>query len=169
MTKKQLEARLREIESRMSLENRGGDLARARAVTVGTCFGGMTELMMRRNDGTVVWSPLQPVEVVELIHQLAANIGCQALIQPREDFASWRSWNHTPEELNHYRGHQLLNGVGHPPHPKHSISYNVNGKFTFQHKEKPDLALPPPKDSNETVATEKPSKRRRVKRAAAAS
>lgn len=68
-------------------------LNRARSITVGTCFNGLTEVMMRANDGAVLWAPLQQYEVVELVHQLAANIGCHLVLNPREDFASWRKWN----------------------------------------------------------------------------
>lgn len=70
---------------------------------------------MRRVDGASTFVILQPVEVTEMIHQLAASIGCHIHIQPRRDFASWRDWKYTEEELAHYRGAQHLPGVGHPP------------------------------------------------------
>jgi hypothetical protein len=89
---------------------------RARSVSVGTCFGGVIELSMRSHGGVNVWCPLQPIEIVELIHQLSASVGCHINVQPRSDFASWREWNHSEEELAHYRGLQPLPGVGHPPH-----------------------------------------------------
>lgn len=104
MSKKH-QAQLRELEEKMSLENRANDLSRARSVTVGTCFGGTTELIMRANDGRILWTPMQPVEVVELIHQLAANVGCHIQVQPRKDFSSWREWNLTEAEKLHYSGH----------------------------------------------------------------
>lgn len=69
------------------------NMNRAYAVTVGTCFGGVVELSMRKNDGTVTYVPMQPVEVIELIHQLSASVGCHIHIQPRKDFSSWRQWN----------------------------------------------------------------------------
>lgn len=59
---------------------------RARSVMVGTAFGGSTEISMRLNNGVSVWAILQPVETIELIHQLAANVGCHINVQPREDF-----------------------------------------------------------------------------------
>lgn len=80
-------------------------VGRARAISIGTAFGGTTDLMMRRSDGTVTWAHLQPVEVVELIHQLSANIGCHVAIKPREDFSSWRAWRKpTQEQLEHLNG-----------------------------------------------------------------
>lgn len=103
MNKDEYQKNMDEIEYEMQVENRKGDLRRARSVTVGTSFGGVTELMMRNNDGNIIWTPMQPVEVVELIHQLAANIGCHIHIQPRQDFASWRAWPH----------------AGHAPHAGH--------------------------------------------------
>ena len=81
----------------MSADTREGDLSRARSLTVGTCFGGTTEIMMRGNN-SYMWAPLQPVEVVELINQLAANIGCHIALKPKKDFASWRDWRVTEEE-----------------------------------------------------------------------
>lgn len=79
---------------------------RARSVTVGTAFGGVTELMMRKHDGSVIWATMQPVEVIELIHQLSANIGCHLHMTPRNDFASWRSWKtETPEQSQHLNGY----------------------------------------------------------------
>lgn len=94
----------------LQLQQHKDDLAanqhRARSVTVGTSFGGVTEIMMRKNDGSITWAMLQPVEVMELIHQLSANIGCHIHIQPRQDFGSWRNWKtETPEELEHLNGH----------------------------------------------------------------
>lgn len=65
---------------------------RARSVTVGTAFGGVCELILR-SDGATVWAQMQPVEVVELIEQLAAGAGLQVAMRPRVDFASWRGWN----------------------------------------------------------------------------
>lgn len=66
--------------------------SRARSVTVGTAFGGIVELSMR-GDYYSLWSVLQPVEVIELIEQLASGVGLQIAMRPRQDFASWRGWN----------------------------------------------------------------------------
>ena len=103
--KKETKKKLDEIESRQFLDTVSSNLSRARSVTVGTCFGGTTELMMRGNDGSVLWSPMQPVEVIELIHQLAANVGCHIHIKPREDFSSWREWKISDAEKLHLNGH----------------------------------------------------------------
>lgn len=102
---------------------------RARSVTVGTAFGGVTELMMRKNDGNCVWATLQPVEVIELIHQLAAGIGCQLFLQPREDFASWRSWS--PGDT------RLLNG--HPPHASDINPHELRARILPKPENQPGM------------------------------
>jgi hypothetical protein len=146
-------------------------LNRARSVTVGTCFGGTVEISMRGNDGVVLWSPLQPVEAIELIHQLAASVGCHIHIQPRRDFSSWRDWKHSEEELDRYRGVQNLPGVGHPPHANKTIAQQIKGQVLPAPEQQPGLqpALMARSNENEqTVATEKTVGRKRTKRAAAA-
>lgn len=118
MNKKEMQAKLDAIHAQQQIKCHEEALNRARSVTVGTAFGGSTELTMRGMGSTFTYAILQPVEVVELIHQLAANIGCHLNLQPRGDFASWRDWNHTEDELNHFRGLQSMPGVGHPPHSR---------------------------------------------------
>lgn len=146
-------------------------LHRARSVTVGTCFGGTVELSMRRIDGTNTYAILQPVEAIELIHQLAAGIGCHIHIQPRRDFASWRDWKYTEEELAHYRGQQSLPGVGHPPHSNDMAPHQDKGQVLPPPEQQPGLqpALMAKDGQNEIVAIEKPKQRRSTKRTPAAS
>lgn len=115
---KNLEQKLQKIGSKMEADSREGDLSRARSITVGTCFGGITEIMMRGNN-SYMWSPMQPVEVVELINQLAANIGCHVALKPRKDFASWRDWRITEEE-------RIANN-GWPPWVNDMAPYNQLG------------------------------------------
>jgi len=103
--KKEIKDKLAEIQAKQDIANVESSLTRARSVTVGTCFGGTTELMMRGNDGSVLWSPMQPVEVIELIHQLAANVGCHLTLPPRQDFSSWREWRVSEAEKKHLNGH----------------------------------------------------------------
>lgn len=96
---------LHELEAKMDLENRESNYNRARSITVGTAFGGTTEIMMRGDGGRHLWCVMQPVEVIELIHQLSANVGCDAQIKPRKDFASWRDWRVSDAEKKHLNGH----------------------------------------------------------------
>jgi hypothetical protein len=64
---------------------------RSRSLTVGTAFGGTIEISMR-GDYSSLYALMQPVEVVELIEQLAASAGLQVALRPKQDFASWRGW-----------------------------------------------------------------------------
>ena len=97
--------KLRQVQAEMDVENLESNRNRARSVTVGTAFGGTAELMMRGDGGRHLWCLMQPVEVVELIHQLAANVGCNADLKPRQDFSSWREWKVSEAEKKHLNGH----------------------------------------------------------------
>lgn len=97
--------KIRQMEAEMDVENRESNRNRARSFTVGTSFGGTTEIMMRGDGGRHLWCAMQPVEVVEFIHQLAANVGCNVALKPRNDFASWRDWRISEAEKNHLNGH----------------------------------------------------------------
>lgn len=119
---------------------------RARSITVGTAMNGAIEMMMRA-DGKHIWATLSPVEVVELIHQMAAGIGCHIHMQPRNDFASWRNWRHADGP----------NGNGFPP-------FNVGFPELPQQEEKLSIETEP---NGKTLAIEAPKQRRRAKRAAA--
>lgn len=81
-----------EIESMKSTQTRG------RSVLCGTCFNGQVEVTIRADGNKVLWVPLNPGEVSELIHQLSATIGCTATITPRTDVLSWRQWQNTKTE-----------------------------------------------------------------------
>lgn len=97
--------KIRQMEAEMDLENRESNRNRARSITVGTAFGGTTEIMMRSDGGKHIWCVMQPCEIVELIYQLAANVGCNIAMKPRNDFASWRDWRVSEAEKKHLNGH----------------------------------------------------------------
>ena len=103
--KKQVKTKLAEIQAQQDIATFSADLSRARSVTVGTSFGGTTEVSMRAPNGQSLWCAMQPVEVIELIHQLAANVGCHIHLQPRNDFSSWRQWQLTENEKLHLGSH----------------------------------------------------------------
>jgi len=156
MTSTSLKKKLKAVDEQMSATSRDGDLRRARSVLVGTCFGGTTEITMRGIDGNVLWTPLQPVEAIELIHQLAASVGCHINLQPRNDFSSWRTWrsNEDIAKLN-----------GNPP-------------FANELPLDKRHPLPPPEDqpgmnfkrgTEHAVATKKTVNKRSTKRSAKAS
>lgn len=97
--------KVQELNAKMDLENRESNYNRARSITVGTAFGGTSEIMMRGDGGRHLWCVMQPVEVIELIHQLAANVGCSVNLKPRQDFSSWRNWRVSEAEKEHLNGH----------------------------------------------------------------
>lgn len=145
------------IRSQQDVANATSELSRSRSVTVGTAFGGVTELSMRANDGSHLWCVMQPVEVIELIHQLAASVGCHIHIQPRKDFASWRNWKHTEEEK--------IAMNGHPFFPNDMAPHKDKGALLPAPEQQPGLKLE--RNENEPVAIKKTVKRRSTKRAAA--
>jgi hypothetical protein len=165
-----MERSMTKIKKEEMLNQLKENQTRARSIAVGTAFGGITEITMRGNSGNFLYCLMQPVEVTELIHQLAANIGCHLHLQPRRDFSSWRDWKYTEAELEHYRGVQPFPGVGHAPH--------VNDMAPFMQI---GANLPPPeqqagmkietsiKEQEHAVATKKTVNRRNTKRAAKAS
>ena len=151
--------RLAELQALQDIQNFEANLNRARSVTVGTAFGGTTEVSLRGNDGKTLWCLLQPVEVIELIHQLAANVGCHINLQPRKDFSSWRDWRVSEEEKLHL--------AGHPPFVNDMAPHNNVGANLPPPDQQPGMKF---NRSNEhVVATKKTVNRRNTKRASKAS
>jgi len=97
MAQKKLSKTRQEIH-RQYEENELADLkqrqTRARSLAVGTAGGGVIELNMR-GDFANLWYQMQPTEAIEIIGQLAAASGIEIAMRPRNDFASWRSWDLT--------------------------------------------------------------------------
>lgn len=166
--KKEIKKAFEEIRSKQNIDNATGELTRARSIAVGTAFGGVTELSMRGNDGSHLWCLMQPVEVIEFIHQLAANVGCHIHLQPRRDFSSWRDWKYTEEELAHYRGEQIgpwRAGSGHPPHVNNIAPHKDKGAVLPPPELQPGMKVE--RKDHEPVAIKKTVNRRSTKRAAA--
>jgi|TARA_R110001606_G_scaffold394123_1_gene564735 hypothetical protein len=159
MNEKELQKELDKRHKLRQLETLEANDTRAQSVTVGTAGGGTVEITMRSPSGKFLWNTYQPVEVIELINQLAAGVGCHIQILPRQDFASWRDWKITPEELEHARGVQPFQGVGHSPHPK----MLGREEYTAGMKQK---VLSPIKEfqEKENVATKKAVNKRSTKR-----
>ena len=118
MNEKELQKELDRRHKLRQLETLEANETRAQSLTVGTAGGGTVEITMRSSSGKFLWNTYQPVEVIEFINQLAAGIGCHIHILPRNDFASWRDWKVTPEELEHAAGPQPSQALGFSPHPK---------------------------------------------------
>lgn len=123
MNKSERKKRLDTLLAQQDVNNFTAELTRARSVTVGTAFGGQTEISMRSANGSNVWCIMKPVEVIELIHQLAANTGCHIHIKPRDDFSSWREWRVSEAEKKHLNGH--------PPHVNDLAVFDGMGYVGF--------------------------------------
>lgn len=162
MNKRELKKRLAELDNRRQFNDIANNFYRAHGISVGTCFGGTTEIMMRGDGDARMWCIMQPVEVIELIHQLAANVGCHIHIKPRKDFSSWREWNVTEEEKEH------LNGF--PPFVNDMAPHKDVGQKLPPPQQQPGLqpSLMAKDEQNETVAIKKPQNRRSTKRTAKA-
>lgn len=155
---KEIEAEIEKKAKLRHLKSLDQHDSRAQAVTIGTAGGGTTEITMRGTSGQFLWNVYQPVEVVELINQLAANIGCHIHIQPRNDFSSWRQWRElTEEDRNHLNGH--------PPFPNDlALSMNL-GKSLASPKDRLRIeAAQKAKEQENAVATKKAVNKRSTKR-----
>jgi hypothetical protein len=146
------------------LENLEANDSRAQSITVGTAGGGTTEITMRSASGKFLWNTYQPVEVIELIHQLSANVGCHLQLVPRQDFAAWRDWKVSDEELAKARGIQHTPGVGFSPFPKYDAEKYLSNGANLPH---PDEQVGRQKievKEQENVATKKAVNKRSTKR-----
>ncbi len=105
MKKKDWKKKREEKNYKNSIDSLNANDNRAASISIGSSGNGTTEIMIRGQYGGFMWNVYNPTQVVEMIHQLSASIGCNIHIQPRKDFASWREWNEpTKEELEHLRG-----------------------------------------------------------------
>jgi hypothetical protein len=85
--------KIHEVYEENELASVKANQTRARSLSVGTAGGGVIELNMR-GDFINLWYQLQPTEAIEVIGQLAAAAaGVEIAVRPRQDFASWRSWD----------------------------------------------------------------------------
>src|SRR5210317_1924890 len=94
---------------------------RAQAITIGKTGACSTEITLRGVDGNYLFGVYHPAEVIELINQLSANIGCHIHIKPRDDFASYREWKELGED-------DLAHLNGHAPFPEMMSNYPAIGK-----------------------------------------
>lgn len=139
-SKEFIEAREKMAEESILNQIKAGhlaDLNRARGISIGSAFGGTVEISLRRGDGVSIHAILQPVEAIELLHQMSASLGCHLQLTPRNDFASWRDWkpnndgllpidNHPPM-IDNYRKHSLTGIMPPPLHPA-QIGTNLTSK-----------------------------------------
>jgi hypothetical protein len=165
-TLKQLEKEVQRKLKERELQTMDHEKNRAQSVTVGNAGGGVTEISMRGVCGGYLWNVYQPAEVVELINQLAANIGCHIHIQPRNDFSSWREWKEISEEekswLNGWppfaqisdEGYRAATGL-----PILQKQRNMSGVETkLEHKEEANVATKKAVNKRSTKRSRTPTK-----------
>lgn len=95
--------KIQEIYEQNELASLQQNQTRARSFSIGATTGGIIEISMR-GDFSNLWYLLQPVEAVEMINQLAAAAGIEVAMRPRQDFASWRSWDTSLPASVHWMG-----------------------------------------------------------------
>lgn len=171
--KKETKKAFEDIRSHQDIANATAELNRARSLTVGTAFGGTTEISMRANDGSHLWCVMQPVEVIELIHQLASNVGCHIALKPREDFSSWREWRISEAEKKHLNGWppfvndmSVFSRVGISGFDQQAAELAIAHDLAQKEYEYVNGGARIKEPKNEPVAIKKTVKRRSTKRAA---
>ena len=164
MNDKELQKELDRRNKLRQLETLEANDSRAQAITVGTAGGGTVEITMRSASGKFLWNTYQPVEVIELINQLAAGVGCHINILPRQDFASWRDWKVSSEELAHARGVQHFSGVGFSPFAKYHDDDLERIGANMPHPENQAGRQKIEAKEQENVATKKAVNKRTTKR-----
>ena len=60
---------------------------------------------MRADNGRFLYVQLMPGEVVELLYQIAGGIGVNISLSPRRDFAVYRNYKYSDEEIKNAAGH----------------------------------------------------------------
>ena len=163
MNAKELKKELDLRNKLRQLETLEANKTRAQSLTVGTAGGGTVEITMRSASGSFLWNTYQPVEVVELINQLSAGIGCHINILPRQDFASWRDWKVSKEEIEHAKGLSYSPATGYPPFGKYCPDDFIETGANLPAPDKqPGLKTPIMEKGN--VATKKAVNKRTTKR-----
>jgi hypothetical protein len=76
---------------------------RARSISVGGTSGGLLEISLRGDFGSLYYIA-NPVEAVELIESIAAAAGLEIAKRPKQDFTAWRSWDLEQPQSTHWKG-----------------------------------------------------------------
>ena len=106
MNEKEFQEKLEDQHRDHVIRSKEADRFRAQSLMVGTAGGGDSEITMRGINGDYLWGAYHPAEMIEIINQMAAAIGCHIAIKPREDFSSYREWKAlTEEDYDHLNGH----------------------------------------------------------------
>jgi len=95
--------KMKEVYEEDSYQSQLQNRTRARTVTCGPCGGGSIEISMRGDFGNL-WIPLRPTEVVEFLEQLAASIGVEIAMRPKQNFSAWRAWHDDDTASAYWKG-----------------------------------------------------------------
>ncbi len=156
MTKKQHKAMLERLQLETQLNEMKASQSRSQSLSIGSAGNGCSEISMRANNGTYLYCIFQPVEIMEFIHQLSANIGCHIAITPRKDFASWRDWKQED---------YMISGNGFPPFCSDISPHSQNGMSLLSPEKQPGLGVENMAlEKEDAVATKKTVKRKAPKR-----
>lgn len=93
--KKTFEKEANQIHHQQHYNSLVSNLTRGRSILCGTAFGGITEISIRADANEHLWVMLSEMEVCDLIYQLAACIGCEVDVKPRNHFLNNRPWGQT--------------------------------------------------------------------------
>ena len=166
MNKKEFDKLIQENHRKQQIKMLEANKNRAQSVTIGPSGAGCVEITMRGEDGSFLWTIYQPTQITELVNQLAASIGCHIHIQPRQDFASWRTWLDEDPLTDQDRKH--LNGFA--PFPNYKLGYPGIGAEGLKQRLAAEASLEKPKATEKTnVATKKAVNKRTTKRSRASS
>lgn len=162
MNKKEFEKLMQENNRKQQLKMLEANRNRAQSVTIGPSGGsGAIEITMRGEDGTFLWTIYQPAQITELVNQLAASIGCHIHIQPRQDFASWRTWLDEDPLTEQDRKH--LNGFA--PFANYKLGHSGIGAEGLKKRLQVEASLDESKHKEpKNVATKKAVNKRSPKR-----
>lgn len=102
-TSPEYKKKLNEMHEENSYNSMMQNRTRARSISSGPTGGGSIEIAMRGDFGSM-WIPLRPTEVVEFIEQLAASVGVEIAMRPKQNFSAWRSWHDDENASAYWKG-----------------------------------------------------------------
>jgi len=156
MNKKEHKKLLEQLDLERQLRELKANEARSQSLSIGSAGNGCTEISMRSTCGTFLWGIYQPVEVMEFIHQLAANVGCHIAVKPRQDFASWRDWKEED---------YMISGNGFPPFANDLALHTDTGAGLPPAEKQPGMGTTTMAlEDKDAVATKKAVRRKTTKR-----
>lgn len=93
----QLQKKLLEINVERIAQSTESEIDRARSFYIGKNGTGI-EFGLRGDGRRFLYYIMSENEAIEVVHSIAAAIGCHIALKPREDFAATRPWKLTEKE-----------------------------------------------------------------------